>query len=162
MSSTLPISIILDCNLWIDLIRDHPSGFRSKLLSGRLIIIISSYMAVEILRTLRRLAGRIDVRYKDLADLFWHFVQNSCIKVAFQQPLSESLVRETRNIPEMQIIAKMLGLEVKDVPYIVCAYEHSAILVTIDYRSILNKREIIEDRIGVLVIDKDELSDKFF
>ena len=81
--------------------------------------------------------------------------------MAFQRPLSESLVRETSNVPEMQIIARMLGLEVRDVPCIVCAYEYSAIIVTIDYRSILNKREIIRDQIGVSVLDKDELFDKF-
>ncbi len=46
---------------------------------------------------------------------------------------------------------KMLDLEVKDVPYLVAAFQHTAILVSNDLRSLVNKRNLIENNLGVQI-----------
>ncbi|MHA2364238.1 MAG: hypothetical protein ACXAC7_09795 [Candidatus Hodarchaeales archaeon] len=143
------ISIILDCNLWIRLITESTNKFRKKLLSGNYEIIITSYMVVEILRVLKRLSSRLKTSYNDLESLFWDFCNHSKVKMDFQQPFSDSLISEIKNVPEIKMLAKLIDLEQKDVPYIVCAFQNKAIFFTDDKRSLLDKRDYIKNQLGI-------------
>ncbi len=56
-----------------------------------------------------------------------------------------------RRLPEFRIIAKILDLEVKDVPYLVAAFQHSAVLISNNLRSLVDKRKLIEKNLGVKI-----------
>ena len=70
--------------------------------------------------------------------------------------VSASLIGEVQRKPEFRLIAKLLGLEVKDVPYVVTAFQFDAILVTADVRSILNKRGTMKQVLGLVIMSLGE------
>ena len=108
-------------------------------------------MVVELLRVLKRLSGRLSTPYTELENQFWEICSLNYIKTDFKEPFSESLISEVRRIPEFRIIAKILDLEVKDVPYLVAAFQHTAILVSNDLRSLVDKRNLIEQNLGIMI-----------
>jgi hypothetical protein len=113
-------------------------------------------MVVEILRVLKRLSVRLSISYTELEIHFWEICSLSCIKTDFKEPFTEALISEVRRIPEFRIIAKILDLVVKDVPYLVTAFQHSAILVSNDLRSLVNKRNLIENNLGIRILTATE------
>ncbi|MFX1512114.1 MAG: hypothetical protein ACFFCQ_05975, partial [Promethearchaeota archaeon] len=54
-------SIVLDCNLWIKIVSEKDSDFTKHVLTGNYLVILTSYMVVEILRVLKRLSHRLPV-----------------------------------------------------------------------------------------------------
>lgn len=148
--------IILDCNVWITDFLKKESDLHKKIRDDNYVVIITSYMAVEILRVLKRVATHLSVTYSELENLFWKVCSLSYIIPNFEQPFTESLITEVKRLPEFQIIAKLLNLETKDVPYIVAAYQYKAILVTNDIRSLVNKGQKIKNHLGIDVISLTE------
>ena len=145
------LSVIFDCNVWITDFFKKESGLRNKITDSKYQVILTSYMVVEILRVLKRLPTRISISYTDLETRFWEICSLNYIKTDFKEPFSESLISEVRRIPEFRIIAKIMDLEVKDVPYLVAAFQHTAILVSNDLRSLVDKRNLIENHLGIKI-----------
>ena len=141
-------SVIFDCNVWITDFFKKKSELRNKITHSKHQVILTSYMVVEILRVLKRLSPRLSISYTELETRFWEICSLSYIKTDFKEPFTESLISEVRRIPEFRIIAKILDLEIKDVPYLVAAFQHTAILVSNNLRSLIIKRNLIEKSLG--------------
>jgi predicted nucleic acid-binding protein len=154
-SAVLP-AFIFDCNLWVTLLTQPSSKLQSALARESRRVIVTSYLVVEILRVLKRLASRHLLQYEEIESLFWDFCSAPFIVKDFQHPIVDSLIIEVKKSAEYRIIAHLLALEVKDVPYIVAAYQHSAILVTNDIRSLIAKRMPIQKHLGIKIISLDE------
>ena len=144
-------SVIFDCNVWITDFLKKESELRNKITNNKYQVILTSYMVVEILRVLKRLSIRLSISYTELETRFWEICSLNYIKIDFKEPFTESLISEVRRIPEFRIIAKILDLEVKDVPYLVAAFQHTAILVSNDLRSLIDKRNLIEKNLGIKI-----------
>ncbi|MFX1512113.1 MAG: hypothetical protein ACFFCQ_05970, partial [Promethearchaeota archaeon] len=78
------------------------------------------------------------------------------ILMNFDQPFADSLIAETKRLPEYQIIARLLDLETKDIPYLVAAFQYKAILISDNLRSLVNKRDLIEEYLGVSIKSSTE------
>jgi predicted nucleic acid-binding protein len=146
---------ILDCNVWIDLLAGN-DGLEREIVDGARPIIITSYIAVEILHALRHVARDLGIAASELEGRFWDTCMLPSIEKLFEQSLSGSVINEIKMMPEMRIIARLLDMEIKDMPYIVVAFQHRAILVTKDVRSIYAKRGDIKTRLGVIVQSEAE------
>jgi len=144
-------SVIFDCNVWITDFLKKESELRNKITNNKYQVILTSYMVVEILRVLKRLSIRLSISYTELETHFWEICSFNYIKTDFKEPFTESLISEVRRIPEFKIIAKILDLEVKDVPYLVATFQHTAILVSNDLRSLIDKRNLIEKNLGIKI-----------
>lgn len=114
-------------------------------------------MVVEILKVLKRLSIRLNIPYSELETLFWDFTNQDFIIQNFDNPFSDHLIMETKKLPEIRIIAEILELEPKDVPYIVSAFKNEAALVTDDKRSLLDLKEILRDKIGIKLFSSSNL-----
>jgi len=154
-------SVVLDCNVWINDFLQKESDLRKKLLQEPYQVILTSYMVVEILRVLKRLSVRLSVSFYELESLFWNVCSFNCIKMDFQKPFTESLVSEVKRAPEFRMIVRLLDLEVKDVPYLVVTFQHNAILVSNDLRSLVTKRDIIDKSLGIKILTSSEFLSKF-
>ncbi len=130
---------ILDCNLWIELITKKECPLREKILTGDYPLIITSYMAVETLRVLKRLSSKMNISFSKLESHFWEFLFHDNITMNFKQPVTESLIDEIKDLPEIKIIASLLNLERKDVPYIVATFQYNAKFLIEDVRSLLKR-----------------------
>lgn len=146
---------ILDCNVWIDLLAGN-DALEREIVDGARPIIITSYIAVEVLHALRHVGRELGIAASELEGRFWDTCMLPSIEKQFKQSLSGSLIHEIKMMPEMRIIARLLDMEIKDMPYIVAAFQHGAILVTNDNRSIYAKRGDIKTRIGVIVQSEAE------
>lgn len=146
-----PQSVIFDCNVWITDFFTKESNLRNKIVNNKYEVILTSYMVVEILRVFKRLSSRLSLSYTDLETRFGEVCSLDYIKPDFKEPFTDSLISEMRRLPEFRIIAKILDLEVKDVPYLVAAFQHSAVLVSNDLRSLVDKRKLIEKTLGVKI-----------
>ncbi|MFW9916194.1 MAG: hypothetical protein ACFFGZ_11360 [Candidatus Thorarchaeota archaeon] len=149
--------VVLDCNLWIKLHTKRDWDLAGRILQGDYQIILTSYMVVEILRALKRLARKLSIAYPELESLFWDFCSHPSILMAFEQPFGESLIAETIRLPEYRIIGRLLDLEVKDVPYLVAAFQHKAILVSENIRSLVAKRQGIQTALNIDIKTSEEL-----
>ena len=154
-------ALVIDCNLWISILTQPENELKEILFKGTFRVVLTSYMVVEILRVLQRLASRRLLRYAEVESLFWDFCAYPFIIKDFQQPITDSLVNEVRKVPEYLIIAQLLELEVKDVPYLVAAYQHSALLLSNDIRSLVAKRDPIQKHLGIQLITLDEFRREF-
>lgn len=144
-------SVIFDCNVWITDFFKKKSELRKKITDNEYQVILTSYMVVEILRVLKRISIRLSISYSELENCFWEICSLNYIKTDFKEPFTESLISEVRRIPEFRIIAKILDLEVKDVLYLVAAFQHTAILVSNDLRSLIDKRDLIKKALGIMI-----------
>lgn len=145
------VPAILDCNVWIQLLLGKNILLQQKIMIQQYPIIITSYGIVEILRVLKRFASQWNKNYINLEQKFWEICNLESIQKEFQAPISESLLKEVKRTPEYRLIADILNLEVKDVPYIVNTYQFKAILVTSDERSLISKRQDLYKRLGIII-----------
>ncbi len=159
--SRSPPILILDCNLWIRILLEKNSPLRSYLTKNEFPIVLTSYMVVEILRVLKRLAIRSSTSYTEIEAKFWDFCASSFIQKDFQQPFSETLIADVKKAPEYRIIAKLLGVEAKDVPYLVAAFQHKAILISDDVRSLISKSESLKKKLGITLLTSDAVIREF-
>jgi len=150
------VSAILDCNIWIQLLLGKNNLLQQKIIIQKYPLIITSYGIVEILRVLKRFASQWKKNYFDLEEKFWDILNLESIQKEFQAPISESLLNEIKRAPEYRLIAEALNLEIKDVPYIVTAYQFKAILVTTDDRTIISKRQDLNKRLGIIIKSLNE------
>ncbi len=132
------------------------SDLRNKLLQDEYQAILTSYMGVEILRVLKRISSRLSISFSEFESLFWNICSHKFVKLDFKQPLTEALITEIKRIPEFKIIAKLLDLEIKDIPYLVASFQNNAMLVTDDLRSIITKRQIIDKNLGLKILTTEE------
>jgi len=146
--------IILDANVWIKAIFGFDKlalSIIKKCLKGELYIIVNSYIIAEITRVLKRIAYRIGLNPLNLERKFWIIINSPYVIKDFKEPLSEDLLRMIRKKDEILVIAKTFNLEPKDVPYIVSAFKHRAIIITYDDRSLYKMRDEIKKKINVMI-----------
>jgi predicted nucleic acid-binding protein len=147
---------VLDCNVWLCLLSAKDARLQDKVVEQGYPVIITSYGVVEVLRALKRLSKDIAGGYATLEEDFWELCNSATIRREFASVISESLIGEVGRKPEFRLIAKLLGLETKDVPYVVSAFQFDAIFVTTDARSILDKRGTIKQFLGLEIIGLEE------
>ncbi len=147
--STRVDPLILDCNVWLFLLTTEDKRLDQRTIRGNTPIILTSYGAVEILRAMRRITRRLRIPINELESRFWALCNLPIIRKEFAFPLSDSIISDIKQVPEYSIIAQLLGIETKDTPYIIAAYQFKAILITMDGRSLLSKREFIQKQLGV-------------
>ncbi len=111
---------------------------------------------MEILRVLKRLALKINVNYTELEARFWDLCNAKTIRKEFEFPISESLIIEVRHSSEFRMIAKLLRMEVKDMPYLVAAFQFGAFIVTRDIKSILSRRAEIKRHLNIEIKSLEE------
>lgn len=149
--------LIFDCNIWIRIILEHPNcAIEKKIKTLNASVLITSYMIIEILRVLKRISIRQTLDYSEMESYFWDFLNKAWIIKDFKRPFSDSIIIEVKKSPEFSIIAKLLEIEIKDVPYIVAAFEHDAILITNDIRSLVLKRDLIKKHLKIDVCSEQE------
>ena len=150
--------IVLDCNVWIEILTDPNDKLRNVLFNkdSEYQIILSSYMIVEILKVLKRLASKFNISSNELERLFWDFTRKKNIQLNFDNTLSDALINEVKNRSEILVLAKVLDLEPKDVPYIIVAFNNKSIVITQDERSIINKRNFIKEKLEIEILTISE------
>lgn len=109
---------------------------------------------MEIMYVFKRISQRLKISFRSIETRFWEFCNYSCIEYEYKQSISENLIREIKKMPEIQIIAKSFQLEIKDVPYIVLAYQYHAITLIKDIRSITMRADLLHKIIGLDVFDR--------
>lgn len=150
--------IVLDCNAWIAMLHGN-ERLNARIVDGGTPVVLTSYIAVEILRALRHVARRCKVPISALERRFWATCLLDSIEKQFKHPLSDGVIDEIKSTAEMTIIARLLDLEIKDVPYIVAAFQNKAILVTDDVRSIIARRDAIKTTLGITTLTVIEFLD---
>ena len=150
--------IALDCNVWIEILTNPNDKLRNVLFNkdSEYQIILSSYMIVEILKVLKRLASKFNISSNELERLFWDFTRKKNIQLNFDNTLSDALINEVKNRSEILVLAKVLDLEPKDVPYIIVAFNNKSIVITQDERSIINKRNFIKEKLEIEILTISE------
>ncbi len=150
--------LVLDCNVWIEILTDSTSKLQKILFfnESEYRIILSSYMIVEILKVVKRISGNFNLSLKELKGLFWDFTQKKNVIVNFDSQISDALVNEVKNKTEIILLAKLLDLEPKDVPYILVAYNYKADLITEDGRSLIDKRNLIKQKLDLNLLSISE------
>ena len=163
MSPHIPDSpnfIVLDSNVWISLITVPKNPLWVKIKSENYQIILTSYMICEILRVLRRITARINISIDTLNSAFWDLVNSPFIHQEFDIPLSEDVIKKMKDHAGVTMIAQIFQLEPKDVPYLVAAYQFKAIFITRDIRSIIEKRELIDQKLNIKIFTENEFLKK--
>ena len=155
------IRLVLDCNIWISDFLQEKSMLRDIINDGHYRILITSYMAVEILRVLQRQATRLSIDFQQVERIFWSTCQDEAVDMKLKTPVSKSLVQEVKNTTEFKVIAKLLDIEVKDIPYVVAAYTYKATILISDIRSFVDKRDPIKEKLGIDVLTLEEFLDRF-
>jgi predicted nucleic acid-binding protein len=147
--------VIFDCNVWLDFLSGN-EDLEKKVVDEGWPVLVSSYVAVEVIRALHHVAKALKTKFSVLESNFWYFSMLPTIIKDFKMPFTTGLIDEIKNMPEFRVIAKLLDLETKDIPYIVEAYQHEACIVTRDNRSLLTKKEEIKSKLGVILISEEE------
>ena len=152
---------ILDTSVWISgLLRLDPPATQilTALVNQSIEVIISSYGVVEVLTVFRRLAHELRVSAVILERDIWAIWNQPNVIKEFSTDITAALLSEVRQQREIRLLAKILALEPKDIPFIVLAYSHKLPLITNDERSLWTKRAKIETSTGVRVILSKEWS----
>ena len=149
------IRLVFDASTWIFALHGHdPSHALLKRcfhLPRDVQLIVNSYCVMEILNALKNTTHDPSVEKH-----FWAILNSPSCLLDFDFPLSKDLLRQIRRKAEMLMIARMLELEPKDVPYLVLSYTHDAVLVTEDFRSIISKKNRIFDLLKVRIVTSRE------
>lgn len=154
------MNFVFDANIWLEIVTQHNSTLHRFFYLDHTVY-LSSYMIIEILRALKRITKRIRLSYQELEEYFWSFLEHPVIHCLFDYPVSNSLINEIKNLPEIRLISKTFDLELKDVPYIITAFEKEAELVTEDIRSLIDQRATLTKKIGVFLLTKEEFIGKY-
>jgi predicted nucleic acid-binding protein len=148
--------VLLDCNAWIQLYLSEDPKLSAVIFDDQYPIIVTSYCVAEILRVLKRVSISEGIDLHETESLLWECLYHPNVQKEFTTEISESILKEVRRAPEYHVIAKLLDLEVKDVPYIVSAFHLKAKLVTNDERSLLNRRDLIKKELDVEIASIQE------
>ncbi len=148
------IKLVLDACTWILALHGHdPSHALLKKclqLPESVSIIVNSYCLVEVLSVLKK------TTHQSIERDFWGILNSPTCVLDFELPLSRDLMKTVRKKTEIVMLAKLLDLEPKDVPYIVLSFKHGAYLVTEDVRSIHSKKKQFQEALPVMIVDSSE------
>lgn len=146
--------VILDANVWIKgLLNVDPSCAEiiNAVRTGKLEPVISSYAAAEVVAVLRRIGQKFERAPEALERDWWAIINLTNVAKDFEEDITSSLLREIRLSSEICLLADILKIEAKDVPYIVLARKYNAPLITDDKRSLIDVRERIQELANVSV-----------
>jgi len=153
--------VILDTCVWVNgLLHVDPHADRiiKAIANQELEVVISSYGVVEVFTVFRRLAWELRVPPTVLERDIWAIWNQSNVIKEFSTDITMALLYEVRRQKEIELLAKILELEPKDVPFIVLAYNHKIPLITTDERSLWANRQKIEKMTGVRILLSKEWS----
>ena len=138
--------VVLDANIWIKGLLDVDpvcAEIVKAVRKGKLEPVVSSYAVAEVIAVLRRVAQRFERIPEVLERDWWTIINLQNVEKDLEDDISSSLLDEIRRSSEICLLADILRIEPKDVPYIVLARKHDALLVTDDKRSLLDVRDRI-------------------
>ena len=146
---------ILDTCVWVNgFLQVDPRAAKliKAIVNQKLEIVISSYGVAEVFTVFRRLSRELKVSVTVLERDIWAIWNQPNVIKEFSTDMTKALLFEVRWQKEIELLAKILELEPKDVPFIVLAYKHKIPLITMDERSLWIKRQEIEKKTGVTII----------
>ncbi len=146
---------ILDTCVWVNgFLQVDPRAAKliKAIVNQKLEIVISSYSVAEVFTVFRRLSRELKVSVTVLERDIWAIWNQPNVIKEFSTDITKALLFEVRGQKEIELLAKILELEPKDVPFIVLAYKHKIPLITMDERSLWTKRQEIEKKTGVTII----------
>ncbi len=153
--------VILDCNVWIGIILGFEKRLDKRLFDDKYPVIVTSYGIAEIMRVLKRLSIVQGISFRELETRAWKLFNLPNIQQEFSTDVSESILFAVKQAPEYRVIAKLLSMEIKDVPYVVSAFQMKARILTSDKRSFLSRKDAIKQQLDIEVIGLQEfLSEK--
>lgn len=151
--------VVLDTCVWVNgFLNSDPYSreILEAIVDNRIEIIISSYGVAECMNTLRRLAKELRMPPVSIERDIWAIWNQKNVIKQFEEDIANSLVKEVRKQTEILLIAKLLNLEPKDVPFIILSYSNKVPLVTCDKRSIWDFKDEIYKKLGVHVFLSSE------
>lgn len=146
---------MLETCVWINGLLNRDSlavSIINKIIDQQLTTVISSYIIAEIIAVTRRLARELRTSPTSIERDLWGMWLLPSVTCDFDKDISKSLLREVREQTEIQLLATILKLEIKDIPLIILAYKHNLPLITNDLRSLWTHREKILDLTGVKIL----------
>lgn len=153
--------IVLDSCIWIHafLNTDEKCNSISKsVLAGKLKPVVSSYIAKEVVDNIIYECKKNGYDHDRFQTAIWSIFREPFVKPTFTSLDYEQVVlTDIRNRPEYCALAQALGIESKDAPIIVLAYQYAVPLVTVDERSLLKIRDKIKQLINVEILTVEEL-----
>ncbi|MHA1710240.1 MAG: PIN domain-containing protein [Candidatus Baldrarchaeia archaeon] len=153
-------TLVLDANVWIygllGTSRDA-MDLISRCLKGECKVVVNSYVVAEVTRVLKRVAIEIRRDPLELERSFWRILNSDNVVKDFIHPITDDLINMMRRRPEILMIAQILEIEPKDVPYLILAFKCDVPVVTTDERSLARKRKRIKELIGVEVLTLKEI-----
>ncbi len=156
--------VVLDSCVWINGIlgvNEHCSLIIDKIVSKSLSVFVSSYSIVEVISVLRRISSDYSISSTDLERSFWKIINLENIIKEFSLDITQLLLAEIRNQTEITMLAKILELESKAIPFILLSYKNNVPLITEDYRSLWKKRNKVRDLVGVEILLSKEFITSF-
>lgn len=151
--------VILDTCVWVNGllgVDPHAARIIKAITNQKLEVVISSYGVAELFNVFRRLARELKVPATVLERDIWAIWNQPNVIKDFSTDITKTLLYEVRRRKEIELLAKILELEPKDVPFVVLAYNHRIPLITIDERSLWVKRQNIKKMTGVrILLSKD-------
>ena len=154
----------MDCNVWIEGIfglNSFSSQIIELILANKLSVFISSYGVSEVINVIRRISRDYNQPTEKFEKNFWSILNHENIQKEFKSDITQSLLQEIRHRTEIKILAELLELEDKDIPYIITAYKHKCPIVTNDKRSLLDKKDLIQKQINVEIVSAQEFIKNF-
>lgn len=153
-------NIILDTNVWLNtLLQINPYDKLLKFLlneNKQYQVLIDSYGAAEAVHSLRGLAKEIHASTTAYERAFWSILNKLNCLFDFDVPITNNLLEMAKNKTEYLMLAKTYELETKDVPFVVLAFKHKAVLITSDKRSLLDKRKLVQEKLAIVILSLDE------
>jgi predicted nucleic acid-binding protein len=153
--------IVLDSCIWIHAFLktdDKCVTVLKKVIKGDLKPVVSPYIAREVINNILPEGKRKGYDIDKLQTAIWSIFREPFVKTTFTPLDFQAMVlEEVRSRPEYCALATALGIEPKDAPIVVLAYQYAIPLATMDLRSLLNVREKVTRFIGVDIISTDEV-----
>ena len=153
-------TIVFDANMWIHgLLGTEPTArlLLDLCARGILRVVVDSYCIAEVLRALTQLAIKKRMNPRSMHRNLWRILNADNIIKDFREPLSISLLNYVIRRDEICLIARILDLEPKDVPYLLTAFRHSATIITTDDRSLYARRKPIKERLNIEIISTKDI-----
>ncbi len=157
------MKVVLDTSVWLAgmFAADNDARRVVRLVvKGDIQCVMNAYGLLELARASRRVAASHQTRWREVERRVWSLVNNAQVTFEFDRPLEDQIVRDARKSPEYRLIGHSLGLETKDVPFVVLAFDHQALLITLDQRSLLARREEVHTAVSVEILSPTELPAK--
>jgi len=145
--------LILDSSVWISGFLETQRACQERIeqvQAGEIKIVLTSYIAAEVVRGLHRSAGRYNFDPLEREEFAWSVFHSPNVTRDFKEPYSLRLPYEMRSRIEYHLIAQLLGIEVKDAPIVTAAFKYQASILTKDAK-LFEKRGKIEELLNVKV-----------